>query len=278
MMGYVQNGDIRIYFEQTGDGTPVVFAHEFGGDYRSWEPQIRYLSRFHRCVAFNARGYPPSDVPADADAYSQNIFIDDLAAVLDGLGTDRAHLVGLSMGSSTVLGFMLQHPDRVRSMVVCGCGYGSVPDQREAWLRSNAEMAETQLTDPERAAESYARGPTRLPFRTKDPRGWASFEAGLKALDPLGASLTLKGVQPSRPSVFDLKADLAALDLPALIMVGDSDNPALAPAMFLKSGIPSAALSVFPRTGHAVNAEEPVLFNRVLLEFLTAVDANRWCA
>ncbi len=277
-MGHVRNGETRIYFEQTGDGTPVVFAHEFGGDYRSWEPQIRYLSRFHRCIAFNARGYPPSDVPADVDAYSQDIFIDDLAAVLEGTGIDHAHLVGLSMGSATVLGFTLRHPDRVRSMVVCGCGYGSVPDQREAWLRSNAEMAEMLLTDPERAAEAYARGSTRLPFRAKDLRSWASFEAGLKALDPLGASLTLKGVQPSRPSVYDLKDSLAALDLPTLIMVGDSDDPALAPAMFLKSTIPGAALFVFPRTGHAVNAEEPALFNRVLFEFLTAADADRWCA
>ncbi len=275
-MGYIDSGDARLYYEQAGDGTPVVFAHEFGGDYRSWEPQIRHLSRFHHCIAFNARGYPPSDVPADAKAYSQDIFIDDLAALLDGLGIERAHLVGLSMGSGTVLGFTLRHPDRVRSMVVCGCGYGSVPEERDAWLRANAEMAETLLTDPVAAAEAYARGPARLPFRSKDPVGWASFEAGLKALDPLGASLTLKGVQPSRPGVFDLEDGLAALDLPALIIVGDSDDPALAPALFLKSVIPGADLCVFPRTGHAVNAEEPALFNRVLHDFLNAVDARRW--
>lgn len=277
-MGWVHNGDIRIHYEQAGHGTPVVFAHEFGGDRRIWEPQIRYLSRFHHCVAFNARGYPPSDVPAGVESYSQDIFVEDLAAVLDGLAIGRAHLVGLSMGSGTVLGFTLRHPDRVRSMVLCGCGYGSDADQRQDWLRSNAEMAETLLTDPEAAAEAYARGPARLPFRAKDALGWAAFEAGLKALDPLGASLTLKGVQPSRPSVFDLEAGLATLDIPALIVVGDSDDPALAPAQFLKRSIPAAALSVFPRTGHAVNTEEPALFNHVLFEFLSAVDAGRWGA
>jgi pimeloyl-ACP methyl ester carboxylesterase len=259
-MGHVHNGEVRIHFEQAGDGTPVVFAHEFGGDYRSWEPQIRYLSRFHLCVAFNARGYPPSDVPATAESYSQNIFIDDLAAVLDGLG------------------FTLRHPDRVRSAVLCGCGYGSDPQQRPDWLRSNAELAETLLTDPVSAAEAYARVPTRMPFRDKDPRGWAAFEAGLKALDPVGASLTLKGVQPSRPGVFDLEEGLAALEVPTLIIVGDSDGPALAPAQFFKRSVPGAALCMFPRTGHAVNAEEPALFNHVLFEFLSAVDAGRWGA
>jgi len=277
-MGYVYNGEVRIHFEKTGDGTPVVFAHEFGSDCRSWEPQIRYLSRFHLCVVFNARGYPPSDVPADVGGYSQDIFIDDMAAVLDGLAIERAHLVGLSMGSGTVLGVTLRQPDRVRSMVLCGCGYGSVPEERDAWLRSNAEMAETLLTDPVSAAEAYARGPTRLPFRAKDPRGWSAFESGLKALDPFGASLTLKGVQPSRPSVFDLEERLAALDVPTLIIVGDSDDPALVPARFLKRSVPAASLCVFPRTGHAVNAEEPALFNHVLFEFLSAVDAGRWGA
>lgn len=278
MTDHAHNGEVRIYFEQAGDGTPVVFAHEFGGDCRSWEPQIRYLSRFHLCVAFNARGYPPSDVPANAESYSQDIFIDDLATVLDDLGIERAHLVGLSMGSGTVLGFTLRQPERVRSMVLCGCGYGSDSQQRDAWLRSNAEMAETLLTDPVSAAEAYARGPTRLPFRAKDTRGWAAFESGLKTLDPVGASLTLKGVQPSRPSVLDLEDGLVTLDVPTLIVVGDSDDPALAPALFLKRSIPAAALCVFPRTGHAVNAEEPALFNQMLFEFLSAVDAGRWGA
>lgn len=272
-MSYVYNREIELYYEKTGDGIPIVFAHEFGGDYRSWEPQVRYLARFYCCVTFNARGYPPSAVPKNADDYSQDIFIDDMIAVLDGLDIDRAHMVGLSMGSSSVLGLTLRYPDRVRSMTVCGCGYGSVPEQRDAWLRSNAEMAEGFLTDPKATAEAYARGPTRLPFQAKDPRGWAAFEAGLKLLDPLGASLTLKGVQPSRPGVFELERGLAELDCPTLIIVGDSDDPGIAPALFLKHCIPGAALCVFPRTGHTVNAEEPALFNHTLLEFLIAVDA-----
>jgi pimeloyl-ACP methyl ester carboxylesterase len=277
-MAYAVNGETKLYYEETGDGVPVIFVHEFGGDHRSWEPQVGYLSRFYRCVSFNARGYPPSDVPADASAYSQDISIDDFRAVLDGLGVERAHLVGLSMGSSTVLGFTLRHPHRARSMVVCGCGYGSVPEQREDWLRANAEMADALMRDPAGTAEAYARGPTRMPFKIKDPRGWADFEAGLKALDPMGASLTLKGVQPSRPRVFELEAELAALDVPALIVAGDEDDPALEPALFLKRRIPRAGLWVIPRTGHAVNTEEPDFFNRALLDFFTAVDNQRWPA
>lgn len=273
---FALNEGTRLYCEETGGGPPVIFVHEFGGDYRSWEAQVRYLSRFHRCITFNARGYPPSDVPADPGTYSQDIFVEDVRAVLDELGVDQAHLVGLSMGSASVLGFTLRYPQRARSMVLCGCGYGSVPAQREAWLRSNAEMAENIVQDPKATAEAYAHGPTRLPYKRKDPRGWAEFLAALEGLDPLGASLTLKGVQPSRPGVFELQTALATLDVPSLLVVGDEDEPALEPALFMKRTIPGAGLWMFPRTGHAVNTEEPALFNRALLEFFGSVDSERW--
>src|SRR5450432_463493 len=95
----------RLYFEETGSGTPIVFVHEFAGDYRSWEPQVRHFSRRYRCITYNARGYPPSDVPADVERYSQASARDDILCVLDGLGINRAHVVGLSMGGFATLHF-----------------------------------------------------------------------------------------------------------------------------------------------------------------------------
>lgn len=275
-MPYTETDGVRLHYEVTGNGPPVIFVHEFGGDLRSWEPQVRFLSRFFTCITFNARGYPPSDVPEDPAAYSQAIFTRDIAAVLDELQIERAHVVGLSMGSVSTLDFAMRFPARARSITLCGCGYGSVPEQRPGWLAGNAAMADAIERDPSGTAEAYAAGATRVQFRQKDPRGWADFLAGIKALSPRGAALTLTGVQATRPSLFDLEAEIRALSMPALVVVGDEDEPALEPALFLKRRIRRAGLWVFPKTGHAVNAEEPALFNDALLSFFTAVENERW--
>src|SRR5262249_29216887 len=76
---------VKLYYEEVGAGIPIVFVHEFAGDVRSWEPQLRYFGRRYRCIAYNARGYPPSDVPGTVDKYSQDRARDDIRAVLDAL-------------------------------------------------------------------------------------------------------------------------------------------------------------------------------------------------
>src|SRR5204862_7903418 len=101
-----------LYYEEAGAGTPVVFVHEFAGDYRSWEPQVRYFSRRYRCIAFNARGYPPSEVPEDFGRYSQERSCDDIRDVLDQLKIQKAHIVGLSMGGFATLHFGMAHGKR----------------------------------------------------------------------------------------------------------------------------------------------------------------------
>src|SRR5438128_8343257 len=97
---------VRLHAEATGatgTGAPLLFIHEFAGDHRSWEPQVRSFSGGYRCLTYAARGYPPSGVPADGAAYSQDRAIADAVAVLDGLGVGRAHVAGLSMGGFTAL-------------------------------------------------------------------------------------------------------------------------------------------------------------------------------
>src|SRR5919205_518342 len=131
-MPHVTAGDgVRLYVEEAGDGFPVLFVHEFAGDHRSWEPQVRALSRRYRCIAYNARGYPPSEVPEDPERYSQARARDDIRAVLDALGIDKAHIVGLSMGGFATLHFGLTYPERARSLVIAGCGYGASPDREQ---------------------------------------------------------------------------------------------------------------------------------------------------
>ena len=103
---------VKIYYEDTGTGFPIVFVHEFAGDFRSYEAQVRYFARRYRCIAYNARGYPPSDVPDDEQAYSQDRARDDVRAVLDGLRIDQAHIVGISMGGFATLHFGMAYPSR----------------------------------------------------------------------------------------------------------------------------------------------------------------------
>src|SRR3954467_13004449 len=108
--------DVRLYFEEAGNGTPIIFLHEFAADHTNWEPQMRYFSRRHRCVAYSARGYAPSDVPPSAQLYTYKHFYTAALAVLDHLGLANAHFIGLSMGSSSSLQVALSAPERILSM------------------------------------------------------------------------------------------------------------------------------------------------------------------
>ena len=268
---------VPLFYEDTGSGAPVVFVHEFAGDARSWEPQVRYLSRRYRCITYSARGYPPSGVPDDPGAYSQDRARDDVLAVLDALDVERAHVVGLSMGGFATLHFGLAYPERARSLVLAGVGYGAEPEQRDRF-RSEADATAGFLRTRGMAAfaETYSAGPTRVQFQNKDPRGWREFAGMLAEHSAAGSAHTQQGVQKERPSIFDLAARMQALTVPSLIVTGDEDWPCLVPSMFMKRTIPSAGLLVVPNTGHTVNLEEPAAFNAALADFFAQVDAGRW--
>src|SRR5207248_4176373 len=121
-MAFATADGVSLYYEETGSGTPLLFSHEFAGDHRSWAPQVRELGRRYRCITYSARGYPPSDVPDAPEAYSQERAVADAVAVLDHLGIERAHVVGLSMGGFCALHLGLSRPERALSLVVAGCG------------------------------------------------------------------------------------------------------------------------------------------------------------
>ena len=268
---------VRLHWQEEGEGTPVLFIHEFAGDHRSWTPQVRALSRRYRCVAYAARGYPPSDVPGDLEAYSQARAVADAVTVLDAAGAERAHVVGLSMGGFCALHLGLRHPERARSLVVAGCGYGAQPERQEAFRAESAVVAESFRTQgAAEVAKRYAVGPARVQFQNKDPDGWREFAAALAEHDATGAELTMLGVQRRRPSLYDLTDELARMTTPLLIVVGDEDEGCLEPDLMLKRTVPSAGLAVLPRTGHTCNLEEPEAFNRAVADFIATVDAGRW--
>src|SRR5687767_5653840 len=150
-MPYADSDGARLYYEEAGKGTPVVFVHEFAGDLRSWEPQVRHFSRRYRCIAFNARGYPPSDVPKARSAYSQRIATDDVANVMRSLGIAKAHIVGCSMGGFATVHFGLEYPRMAISLTAVGVGYGSDPSNFQQFYLDNEEMAKRfdELGTPE---------------------------------------------------------------------------------------------------------------------------------
>ncbi|MGE5536505.1 MAG: alpha/beta fold hydrolase [Acidobacteriota bacterium] len=268
---------VKLYYEETGSGIPIIFVHEFAGDYRSYELQMRYFGQRYRCIAYNARGYPPSDVPKDGERYSQERARDDIRAVLDALKLDKAHVVGLSMGGFAALHFGFTYPDRARSIVVAGCGYGAAPDKR-AQFAEEAEAAARQFETQTmaKAAEAYGLGPTRVQFQNKDPRGWREFVEQLRQHSTEGSALTMRGVQKRRPSLFDLVDKMKTMTVPTLIMTGDEDWPCLEPGLLMKRTIPTAALVVMPNAGHTINLEDPAAFNQHISDFIGTVDAGAW--
>ena len=132
----------RLYFAEAGSGAALVFVHEFGGDHRSWEMQMRNFSRRYRCIAYAARGYTPSDVPASPDVYSYAHMANDLVDLLDNLKIEQAHLCGLSMGGYTTLQIGLDHPDRALSLTLAGTGSGAELDRLIEFRIGNQETAE----------------------------------------------------------------------------------------------------------------------------------------
>ena len=271
----------RLYYEETGHGPAVVFVHEYAGDYRSWEAQMRYFSRAHRCVSYSQRGYPPSDVPEQPAHYGQDIARDDVLALMDALAIDRAHVVGHSMGAYTALHVGMHAPARCLSVVAAGCGWGSTPDakQREAMKSLAAETGKMFAEEGIAAASAkYADAPMRQALKNKDPRGYAEFARMLAEHSALGHAQTMFNLQLKRSTLWEMEDGLKRFAVPLLVIVGDEDEPCIDGSVFLKRTVPTAGLLMIPRSGHNVQSEEPAAFNAALADLFAAAEAGRWLA
>ena len=276
-MPYADSNGVKLYYEEAGRGVPIVFVHEFADDLYGWEDQIRYFSRRYRCVAFNARGYPPSEVPKSASKYSQAIATTDVANVMRHLKIRKAHIIGCSMGGYATVHFGLTYPRMALSLTAIGVGFGSDPDKRAQFMRDNAVMIKRFLElGTKEAIRPYQVGPSRVQFQNKDPRAFAHFCAEFAKHSALGSANTLTGVQGRRPTIYSLERKFRQLKVPLHMVSGDEDDNCLEPGIFIKRVCPTATLTVVAGTGHAVNLEEPALFNRITAEFLAQVDSGRW--
>jgi proline iminopeptidase len=271
------NDKTRLYYEEAGSGTPILFVHEFAADHTNWEPQMRYFSRGHRCIAYSARGYTPSDVPPSAEDYSYKHFYTDALAVLDHLNIAKAHFVGLSMGSYSSLQVALNAPERLLSMTLAGVGSGSSLENLDSFRQTCRETADQfEKLGSVEVAKVTREAPGRIPFLVKDPRGHADFYAALARHDSKGSANTMRGFQGGRPSIYTMADAINKAMTPALIICGDEDDACVEPSLFLKKHLPASGLTFFPKSGHVLNLEEPALFNEMVERFIGLVEANRW--
>ncbi|MEA2898891.1 MAG: hypothetical protein QOJ84_4506 [Bradyrhizobium sp.] len=279
-MPYATTSDhAQLYFEEAGCGTPILFVHEFAADYASWEPQMRYFSRSHRCVTYSARGYIPSHIPEQADDYSYKHFRDDAIAMLDFLKIKAAHLVGLSMGAYSALQVGIHAPNRALSLTLAGVGSGFEAARLQGFRdQAMAHAEEFEKGDPDVVARVSGMSPGRIPFLIKDPRGFKEFYDALAKHDAQGSAHTQRGFQGGRPPLYEFEDGIRQVSLPTLIIVGDEDDSCVEASLYLKKHIATSGLAMFPKTGHVLNLEEPALFNETLQRFLVQAEAGRWGA
>jgi pimeloyl-ACP methyl ester carboxylesterase len=275
-MARIPINGVTLHVEETGSGEPIIFVHEFGGDARSWQPQVEHFSPHYRCVVYNARGYPPSDIPEDETLYGQHLSTADLRGVLDVLDIEQAFVVGLSMGAYTGLMLTMQHPERVRALVFASGGSGAYPATRKQFLADTNAVAEKILQANSVDAAGIASGPSRVQLQNKNHAVWEQFAAHLSEHSAAGSAYTLRHVQAERPSLYDLTDDLRTVTTPTLLVVGDEDESCLDVNLYLKRTIPYSGLSIFPKSGHLLNLEEPEHFNALIDEFFQTVKAGQW--
>jgi pimeloyl-ACP methyl ester carboxylesterase len=277
-MPYAASEGARLWYEEAGTGHPLLFIHEFGADHRDWNDQLRFFARDFRCIAYSARGYPPSDVPEDPKLYGQDFAVGDAVAVLRHLNIPKAHVVGLSMGAFAALLLGLRHPEMVASLVLAGVGSGSPPGDVAEFRAGSHEKGMALVAEGwgGRLAQETGLSPTRIQLRHKDPMGWDAYMARLAQHSGLGTGLTSQRYQAQRDSIYEWEEKLRQLDLPVLLAVGDEDQPCIETNLWLKTVLPQAGLWMCPRTGHAINLEEPAAFNREVAAFLSAAERGRW--
>jgi len=274
-MPRVNVNGVNLHYEEAGSGLPLVFVPGLAGDHYRCENDLRFFARRYRTITYSARGYPPSDIPDDPALYTMDHVLGDIVGLMDALAIEKAHIVGLSTGSSVALVFLLRYPNRVISLTYGNGGTGS-GKHRETWLptvEANAEAFYREGMNG-KTAQSYVQNLYQL--RSKDPRSFEEFRERFLGYSTKGFVYTMLGASKERPDVVTLEKELQAVTQPVFIITGDEDYPTHEPSLFLKRHVPNAGMEMLPRTGHLTNLEEPDRFHRSVLEFLTAVDTGAW--
>jgi len=285
-MPYFNRDGVSLHYLDEGcepegqEDRAILFLHEFGGDARSWKAQSAFFSQHpshpRRCLILSARGYPPSDVPEQANAYGWQINLADAIGLIQHLGLKKIDVIGLSMGAYIALMMMLEAPELLSSAVLASVGSGGHPPTRDAFIADAYASADAIRTSGEMPATGMAMAPNRIQLLHKNKAAWQEFRDHLGEHPPIGAAHTLAEVQAKRPGLHDFKDQLNACQIPCLILLGDEDEPCLDASLWLKRQMPLSGLNVYNRSGHLLNLEDPDRFNQAIMEFYTSLDEGRW--
>jgi len=271
-MPRVQANGIGIYYEEAGQGRPLVWSHGFACGAKMWEPQVARFSDRYRVITYDVRGHGASDAPESSEAYSQPHSVEDLAGLLDHLGVARACVGGLSMGGNIALNFGLAYPDRVDGLIIADTGAGS--DDPDGWRAKTAAWADLlEARGLEAAADVMLADPLFARYAAQGPEAARQTRTLLMSHRSHGLAQTHRGVLPRRPSIYALEDRLKALDVPALVIVGEHDEPCVKVSHYLTDTLPRAELVVIKGVGHLTNLEDPATFNAAVERFL----AQLWC-
>ncbi|HEY3065937.1 MAG TPA: alpha/beta fold hydrolase [Methylomirabilota bacterium] len=246
---------IEIEYEESGRGPALLLSHGYGATYRMWDSQREALRDRYRVIAWSMRGHGRTESPDDPAQYSEDLTIADMKALLDHVGVERAVVAGLSLGGYMSLAFYLRHPDIVRALVICDSGPG---------YRNAVARAEWNERAHRRAEAFEARGLGELRGRSREAKDAAAHHASAQ-----GLAHAARGMLAQRDArVID---GLPTIRVPTLIVVGDRDEPFVAPCQYMAKKITGARLEIIPDAGHASNLDQPAIFNRVLGDFLDAL-------
>lgn len=260
-----------LYYQVTGSGPPLVFAHGLGGNHLSWWQQVAHFAPHYTCVTFAHRGFAPSDAVADGPDPAD--YAADLAALIDHLKLDGVRLVGQSMGGWTMLDYAIAHPARVTALVLSstsgtldrrGCD-PSGGAEYDGWLKK-AEAA---------IADGRARG-VHPAMGANAAERWPALHLLYLSIDEMAGTLDKEKLRAGlRRTATRTLADLQDFQVPTLLIGGADD--VVFPAFLAKAiaaKLPRADAHTIPDCGHSPYFEQAAVFNDLLESFFRTVSSR----
>jgi pimeloyl-ACP methyl ester carboxylesterase len=268
---------IDINYEVHGDGTPLVLAHGYTATLEMWREQVPAFSAQYRLVIYDGRGHGKTSAPADMEAYSiSRDYVADQLALLDHLGIEQAYAGGLSMGGMIAQEFAVQHPERVKALVLCDTGPGVSGVARSPELAARFDQMRAVMQTVARTkgmgaiVDAMRSNPMRFVPQGPLPPGVASYVENMRNMSVDGYLGAGKALQ-EWPGVLQRLGDVRA---PALVLVGEKDH-LLGPSRVIHQRMPGSRFVLLRNCGHGSNIWRPEAFERAVLDFLSDVDAGR---
>ena len=249
---YLDRNGTRIFYDTAGDGPAVLLSHGYSATSAMWHGQREALSKDHKLIVWDMRGHGRSDSPGDPAAYSEELTVQDMAAILDACGAETAAIGGLSLGGYMSLAFHLASSDRTKALLLFDTGPGYKSDEARRGWNDMANKTADQL----------------------DKKGFAALGQGAEVRAAAhrsaeGLARAARGLLAQRDA--SVIESLPKVEVPTLVLAGAEDKPFLAATDYMATRIPNATKVLIPAAGHAANIDQPEAFNDAVTGFLTQI-------